>query len=105
MRGVEMKRANNNGVIHSWKAGEAAVNGKRTLSTDGESVYSYDLKIGHRIKSGVAVLGNYTASGKYYSQTTSRHVGRARAVADLVWMPVLFENTGAFEDKFGGSPF
>ena len=38
MRGVEMKRSNNNGVIRSWKAGEAAVNGKRTLSTDGESL-------------------------------------------------------------------
>lgn len=105
MRGVQMKRSNNNGVIRSWKAGEAAVNGKGTLCTDGESLYSYDLKIGHRIKSGVTVLGNYTASGKYYSQTTSCHVGRARAVADLVWLPVLFENTGAFEDKCAGPPF
>jgi hypothetical protein len=69
-----MKR--NDEVIESWLAGRAASSGR--MRTDGTRLYSYNLMIGERTDEGNVVF-DYTASGIYYSQTTSCHVGLAQS--------------------------
>jgi hypothetical protein len=99
-------KLNNDGVIEAWKAGKNARNGRRSLTTDGVSLYSYQLKIGHRLDSGVTVMGNYTASGKYKSQTTSCHIGLARGTGvNQVWHPLVFEATTFTKDPHLEIPF
>ena len=89
----------NRKVVDAWKDGKKAVNGRKSLWTDGKWLYSYKLPIGYRTTNGICVLGNYTSSGCYYSQTTSCHVGKAcRAVSsELIWHPLVFE---ASKDAF-----
>jgi len=49
------------------------------------------VKIGQRV-GGAAVLGDLTArGGRFYSQTTSCHVGLARRCADLVMHAKVWE--------------
>ena len=64
----------NSQVVDSWLSGEAASNAN--MRTDGVDLYSYQLRIGYR-NDRRAVVFDYTASGVYYSQTTSKHVGLA----------------------------
>ena len=81
-------RTDNGGVVYAWKEGLRAHSHKRTLTTDGESLYSYGLKIGVRTSAGVCVVADYTASkGSFQTQTTSCHVGLAKRFADLVMHP------------------
>ncbi len=61
-------------VIMAWINGRAAGNGRGSLTTDGVRLLSYDLVIGD---SSNRQVYDYTASGEYYSQTTSKHVGLA----------------------------
>ena len=93
-------RVNNSGVVRAWKEGHTAENGKQTLSTDGVSLWSYDLKIGHRLDSGVTVLADYTASGRYRSQTTSCHIGLARRTGiNLMMHPLVWETSPMHEPE------
>ena len=91
----------NRKVILAWKNGEKAANGRKSLWTDGKWLYSYKLPIGFRTSNGICVLGNYTrsAAGGFYSQTTSCHIGKARAEVsqELIWHPAVFE---ASKDAF-----
>ena len=64
----------NEQVIASWLLGESAHT--NNLSTDGTRLYSYSLMIGDR-SGGETRIWDYTASGHYYSQTTSCHIGLA----------------------------
>ena len=99
-------KLNNDGVIKAWKAGKKARNGRASLTTDGVSLHSYHLKIGHRLPSGVTVMGNYTASGKYKSQTTSCHIGLTRRHGvDQEWHPLVFEATTFTKDPNEDVPF
>ena len=66
----------NEKVVESWLAGRPASSGN--MRTDGTRLYSYNLMIGERSDEGNIVF-DYTASGIYYSQTTSCHVGLARS--------------------------
>ncbi len=93
-------RVNNSGVVRAWKEGHTAENGKQTLSTDGVSLWSYDLKIGHRLDSGATVLADYTASGRYRSQTTSCHIGLARRTGiNLMMHPLVWETSPMHEPE------
>jgi hypothetical protein len=93
-----MKRTTNAGVIAAWKSGEPARNGRQSLTTDGESLYSYHLKIGNRA-GNTCVVGDFTAgTNSFRSQTTSCHVGKARAVADLVMHPKVWEVSPLSDD-------
>ena len=80
----------NEQVVQAWIDGQKASTGR--LSTDGKSLYSYDLKIGERFcvnnshpvphrcaDEGFYVVWNYRrrGGGVYNSQTTSTHVGLA----------------------------
>ena len=73
----------NTNVIKSWVRGRSADNGRSTLHTDGDNLYSYQLQIGYTDKRGVKVVKLYTgANGNFKSKTTSGHVNLASLSAD-----------------------
>ena len=83
-----MAKSNNTQVVRAWTAGQSASAGN--LSTDGTSLWSYRLKIGHNTGSS-AVAADFTAGGgAFHSQTTSCHVGLARRVADVIMHPLVW---------------
>ena len=95
-----MTRLRNDLVLEKWKDGESASSHNGALHTDGTSLFSYKLKIGHRSRSGVTIVGNFTASfGAFASQTTSCHVGKASAVADHTMHPAVFKNSEFIPDE------
>jgi len=75
---------NKSQVITAWQSGRIArtPNGSLTSSSDG-TLYSYNLPIGATID-GELIVGDFTASGTFYSMTTSHHVSNARSVARSV---------------------
>ncbi len=78
----------NDSVVRAFAAGRPARSGR--LRTDGRSLWSYDLKIAERTLAGV-VVGNFTSpGGGFHSQTTSKHVGLAKRVADTIMLPEQF---------------
>ena len=80
-----MIRTTNGNIAYYWRKNQAATNGRQCYTTDGKDLYSYALKIGTTNEQGEKVLFNYTANGiKYYSQTTSCHVGKSRHYADWI---------------------
>ena len=69
---------NNDGVIDAFLNQKTANAGR--LKTDGQSLFSYDLRIAEHIPDDVGgattVVYDYTSrGGNYVSQTTSSHVG------------------------------
>jgi hypothetical protein len=85
---------NKSQVITAWSNGRSGRtgNGSLTASIDG-TLRSYNLVIGMR-DHGELIVGDYTASGTYFSQTTSTHVGDAERVARSVSV-AEFEFTNA----------
>ena len=77
----------NNQVVRNWVAGKAGSAGN--LTTDGKSLWSYNLLIG-TTEGGRKVVRDYTSGGSHgwVSQTTSRHVG-------LAWSAVFHLTGGA----------
>ena len=89
-----MSRKRNEQVIDSWIRGVAADSHTGALRSDGVSLYSYNLRIGYRAKSGATVVGDFTSpGGSFQSMTTSCHVGKARMSADHIMHPVIFQNS------------
>jgi hypothetical protein len=87
----------NQDVIRSFAWGQRAAAGN--LQTDGRSLWSYNLKIGHRNLEGEIVVGDFTApGGDFYSMTTSKHVGMAKREAHTIMLPELFT------ELFSGEP-
>ena len=80
----------NNMVIALWAEGRDARNHKSTLKAINGDLYSYNVKIGSRTEGGQCVVVDYTASGRFLSQTTSCHVGRAKRHADMVMHPMVW---------------
>ena len=71
-------RTTNNNVPAYWVQNTPAHSGNKQFTTDGQNLYSYNLRIGATID-GQKVLFDYTApAGHMVSVTTSQHVGRAR---------------------------
>lgn len=82
-------------IPKAFARGERARAGN--LSTDGHSLWSYNLKIAQKTPKGI-VVGDFTAKGgDHYSMTTSKHVGYAKRIADTVMLPELFSEL--FTDK------
>ena len=81
----------NNMVIALWTEGREARNHKNTLKAIDGDLYSYNVKIGRRTEGGQCVVVDYTASGRFLSQTTSCHVGQAKRHADMVMHPLVWE--------------
>lgn len=72
----------------AWKDNRNARTKSNSFSTDGRSLYSYNLKIGYTNEFGQKVLLNYTSeSNNFQSHTTSRHVNLAAYHADLFRIP------------------
>ncbi len=89
-----MTRLMNELVLQKWKDGEEASSHNGALHTNGTSLFSYNLKIGHRSQSGVTIIGDFTSpGGNFRSMTTSCHVGKARGIADHVMHPAVFKNS------------
>ena len=89
-----MSRMRNELVIDAWTRGFAADSHNGALRTDGVNLYSYNLRIGYRSRSGSTILGDYTSpGGQFYSVTTSCHVGKARGYADHIMHPTVFQNS------------
>lgn len=75
------KSMTNAEVVKAWWWGREAKSGH--LSTDGQSLWSYNLKIGG-MKEGEKVAYNFRSSGSFVSVTTSKHVGLAARWAKVV---------------------
>ena len=58
-----MTRLRNELVLEKWKDGESAASHNGALHTDGTSLFSYNLKIGHRADSGATIVGDFTSPG------------------------------------------
>jgi hypothetical protein len=88
---MKRTKTNNHGVIAAWQRGAPARNGRGSLTTDGDGLYSYGLKIGMRA-GNTLVVADYTAgTGSFQTQTTSCHVGLAKSVADLAMHPRVWD--------------
>ena len=81
----------NDSVISLWIEGREARNHKNTLKAIAGDLFSYNVKIGRRTEGGQCVVVDYTAAGRFLSQTTSCHVGRAKRSADMVMHPLVWE--------------
>lgn len=91
-------KTNNEGVIDAWARGEEARNGNGSLWSDERGdLFSYNLHIGTRTVAGICIVGNYTRSGVYKSQTTSTHVNAAKRIAEqrggVIMHPHAWEKT------------
>ncbi len=95
-----MSRFRNELVLEKWKDGESASSHTGALSTNGTSLFSYGLKIGHRSRTGTTIVGDFTSpGGAFQSMTTSCHVGKARGIADHVMHPTVFKNSEFIPDE------
>jgi len=89
-----MTRLRNELVLDKWKNGERASSHTGALHTNGSDLFSYNVRIGYRSRSGACVLGDFTSpGGNFRSMTTSCHVGKARRIADHIMHPTVFENS------------
>ena len=74
-------RTTNTNVPYYWSENKAARSGNGQFSTDGQTLFSYNMPIGKTVK-GEKILCDYTASaGNFISSTTSQHVGVAKRKA------------------------
>lgn len=83
----KLVRVRNHMVPQYWAEGLQARNHTGCFHTDGKQLFSYNLLIGDTCeKTGLKVVRDYTAQGRhgFRSMTTSCHVGRARATADII---------------------
>lgn len=71
-------------VAKAWSEGKKLKSG--SMKTDGISLYSYDLLIGVT-ENGKKIVFNYSQSGVFKSQTTSRHVSKAKRFASRTQHP------------------
>ena len=89
-----MSRFRNDSVLAMWKKGKKASSHTGALCTNGRDLFSYNLRIGYRSRSGQTILGDFTSpGGDFHSRTTSCHVGKARGIADHVMHPVVFQKS------------
>ena len=89
---------NNQDIIDAWITGKSAYRKSKALSTDGDHLFSYSLPIGYTNKHGKKVVWDYTSTGgNYRSQTTSQHVGMAKAKAELVRNTTIDDETVPIE--------
>lgn len=87
----------NQEVIDAWIDGYREKT--KNMSTDGHNLYSYQTRIGctismpadlKAVKWRGKLVFNYTSSGKFISQTTSRHVLQAKRAEVKRWKNLKF---------------
>jgi hypothetical protein len=70
-------------VLQAWRDGKK-IKSRSNLTTDGQNLYSYNLRIGHTNGKKKKILKIYTSkTSNFRSMTTSKHVGQAGGYADL----------------------
>tara|TARA_Y100000034_G_C6841863_1_gene380989 strand:- start:108 stop:374 length:267 start_codon:yes stop_codon:yes gene_type:complete len=74
-------------VITEWWRNRAAHNPNRSLSTDGSSLFSYELEIGYTDSKGRKIAINHRSPDNFRSKTTSKHVAAASRRADSIIEP------------------
>lgn len=89
----------NEQVIDAWISGRGASSSNGNMSTNGVDLYSYNLKIASR-KDHQFRIWDYTASGSYYSQTTSCHVGLALRMLDGSFFLMQPNTDGSVDDYY-----
>ena len=95
-----MSRFRNDSVLAMWKKGKKASSHTGALCTNGRDLFSYNLRIGYRSRSGQTILGDFTSpGGDFRSMTTSCHVGKARSFADHIMHPTVFTNSEFKQDE------
>ena len=81
-----MSQIRNEDVVKCSKNGYKAQN--KNMTTDGNNLFSYRLKIGYTDNKGQKVALDYTApTGNFYSRTTSNHVSLAKSFAEVTEDP------------------
>lgn len=91
MEDIMPPRGTNREVIQSWLMYESMSPNSGRLSTDGKTLWSYDLPIGisNAIPNGKPLgkyIGNYSARGDgFHSHTTSEHVGLAITIMEEMY--------------------
>ncbi len=76
----------NDDIVDCWKRGHVGQN--KNMTSDGNNLFSYNLKIGYTDDKGQKVALDFTAStNNFYSVTTSRHVSLAKSVAKVIETP------------------
>ena len=89
-----MKSMRNRQVIERFAAGQQANSWTGNLWSDGTWLRSYNQKIAHRTAGGLVVVGDFTSpGGRFFSVTTSGHVNCAKAHADEIMHPTVFQNS------------
>ena len=84
----------NRQVIEQFAAGKQADSWTGNPWSDGTWLRSYNQKIAHRTSVGLVVVGDFTSpGGKFFSVTTSGHVNSAKAHADEIMHPTVFQNS------------
>jgi len=69
---------NSASVIMAWLHGKPARTSNKSLSSDGQKLFSYQLEIGFLDDcDGKYVIYDYRAPDNFISTTTSKHVGLA----------------------------
>lgn len=74
-------------VAKAWSEGKPAISTNNNFSTDGNTLYSYNLVIGYK-DSEVSILEDYSASGYFISHQTSKHVNAAKEYATIIKQPL-----------------
>lgn len=82
----------NNLIPRFWHSNTPAKNSNKTYSTDGSTLYSYDLPVGITTYDGIKVLYDYTSTGTFISTTTSTHVGLAESYAHKKLNPKILDS-------------
>ena len=73
----------NHEVVNKWAQGNEGFT--RSLRTDGNSLYSYNLRIGITGPDSEKIVFDFSSpGGNFKSQTTSTHVGLASRHADTI---------------------
>lgn len=84
VRASDGPRVSNDNVAHRWAQGLPAKSG--TMSTDGQDIYSYLLKIGYTDAHGKKIAIRY--QGRHsVSNTTSHHVSLVIQKSDVTHDP------------------
>ena len=71
-----------------WINNKSGATPRKSFTTDGTNLYSYNLKIGYTNQHGEKVVLKYTTQyNNFVSTTTSRHVNLASYHADSFEIP------------------
>jgi hypothetical protein len=78
---MKVKNMKMQDVINSWINNSSAKTANNSISTNGSSIFSYDLEIGYTDVTGAKVARDYSG---VFSRTTTRHVGAIKSVANVI---------------------